>query len=56
MLLAFFSQVCKLALVGRVLREAFRANFSGSGGKALTAFTHSKCRGVRGYGQACPSL
>ena len=32
MSLLFFPQMCRLALVGRVFREALSANLSGSGG------------------------
>ena len=37
---AFFPHMWRLELVGRVLREAFRTNFRGSGGRSRTALTH----------------
>ena len=41
MSLLFFPQVCRLALVGRVLEEAARTNLWGSGGRSCNALTHS---------------
>ena len=38
--MVFLPHMCRLAFVGRVLREAFSTNFSTSGGKLCDAFTH----------------
>ena len=39
MSLLFFPQVCRLALVERVLEEAARTNLWGSGGRSFNALT-----------------
>ena len=38
--LAFLPRVWRLALVRRILREAFRANYNDFGGSTCTTFTH----------------
>ena len=38
---AFFPQLWRLLLMGRVLKEALSASFIGSGGSPCTAFSHS---------------